>query len=249
MALVGLTILVVKGVAFLQREAASKPTSSSTASDQEEQKGLQWVKAHGGSVSYARSRKDATAYIAKVELKNAKLTEENLKELIRLEGLQQVNELNLYNTPVTRSGLQELAALKQLHDLNLGLTPLTDVDARALGQLKELQDLNLSSTNITDKGLKELAGLRQLKTLYLIDTQTTVRGVVELQQVLPECRIFSPSSEAEVAAVTALEKLGAKFMRNTRVPSLPVDAVELVGRATSPTNPSICSCTSSNCES
>ena len=92
-----------------------------------------------------------------------------------------LQELNLYGTAVTGSGL--------VH--SQGLT--------------NLRWLNLSGTQITDAGLGQLKGLTSLRTLRLNDTQVTDAGIVHLKGLTPRAWRTVPLSSLARDADTTRE--------------------------------------------
>ena len=93
-------------------------------------------------------------------LRKTGLTDEGLKT----RRTEEFAIVSLGETPVTDTGLKELAGLKNLQDLDLFGTKVTDTGLKELVGLKSLQSLYLCSTKVTDAGMKELAGLQSLKT-------------------------------------------------------------------------------------
>src|ERR1700687_868381 len=73
--------------------------------------------------------------IVGVDLKGARITDAELKEL---KDLKELRELNLFGTPVTDAGLKELKDLKNLQTLSLSYTPVTDAGLEELKALKRL---------------------------------------------------------------------------------------------------------------
>jgi hypothetical protein len=64
------------------------------------------------------------------------------------------------NTRVTDDGLKELAALKGLQLLWLGATHVSDAGLKELAGLDDLETLSLGYTKVTDAGLEDLAKLK-----------------------------------------------------------------------------------------
>ena len=91
--------------------------------------------------------------VARVYLRDTKITDADLEDLKGLKGLR---NLNLTGTKITDAGLKELKELKGLQELNLSETKITDAGLKDLKELKGLQKLNLSHAKITDAGLKDL---------------------------------------------------------------------------------------------
>jgi len=64
--------------------------------------------------------------------------------------------LNLNKTKITDEGLKELVRVKNLETLFLDGTGITDVGLKELYKLNELKILYLRNTKVTKKGVKEL---------------------------------------------------------------------------------------------
>jgi thiol-disulfide isomerase/thioredoxin len=124
--------------------------------------------------------------IITVNLTGAQVTDETLKELKGLKGLQQ---LKLTDTQVTDAGLKELKGLEELQILFLNKTQVTDAGLKELKGLKKLQRLGLTRTKVTDAGLKELKELKKLRFLFLSKTRVTEAGMDDLEKALPKLKI------------------------------------------------------------
>ena len=90
------------------------------------------------------------------------LTEEGLRELVRLDKLEL---LHFERSQITDKGLKEVAKLQNLESLHFNGTPITDAGLKELAKLQNLKGLSLEDTKITDAGLKEVAKLQKLKSL------------------------------------------------------------------------------------
>lgn len=110
--------------------------------------------------------------------------------LVHLERLTRLSCLNLYGTHITDDGLVHLRGLAQLQSLGLGGTQVTDAGLAHLRGLTRLVILYLHNTQVTDAGLVHLGGLTQLRQLKLVGTDVTDAGVQRLQKVLPKCNIW-----------------------------------------------------------
>lgn len=140
--------------------------------------------------------------------------------LQRLQGLSNLEVLNLYGNQVTDAGLTHLQPLNKLRELNLSLLaitdkglkhllPLTKLDhlellysegfagpaltngmVEFLEPLSNLTTLNLTGAKFTDAGLERLRVLKKLKTLQLVRTGVTEVGMRAFQVALPECELI-----------------------------------------------------------
>lgn len=132
------------------------------------------------------------------------------EQLPFLSQLPRVEELFLYQSPVSETGLSQLAGLTRLHDLCLSgsriasdeleslagmpaLEELTLYDDRVcvnglqqIARLTNLRQLDLTGAQITDTGLRHLVGLKRLN---LTDCPVSAAGLQQLAAVLTECDI------------------------------------------------------------
>jgi hypothetical protein len=108
---------------------------------------------------------------------------EQIKNLLTVS--QQVTWLDLSNAKLTEEGLKELSKLPNVTRLRLDKTNITDASLAHLKGLPNLEYLNLYNTQVTDKGLPQLAPLKNLKSLYLWQTQVSPEGVQNLQKQIP----------------------------------------------------------------
>jgi hypothetical protein len=97
------------------------------------------------------------------------------------------------NKNVTDSGLRAIEELDQLQMLDLCDTPIGDSGVARLVRLHQLRNLNLANTCITDVGLKHIQNLRQLNLLHLEGTKVTAEGIANLREALPNTKILTPS--------------------------------------------------------
>ncbi|HTV48765.1 MAG TPA: leucine-rich repeat domain-containing protein [Phycisphaerae bacterium] len=113
-----------------------------------------------------------------IDLHNTNMTDSGLEELSGFTSLQSLDLSG--DDQVTDMGLQKLAGLTQLQYLNLNGTQVTDASLQEIAGFTQLQTLNLDNTSVSDVGLKELVSLTQLHTLDLGDTQVSDTGLKEL---------------------------------------------------------------------
>ena len=109
------------------------------------------------------------------------LTEADLKTVV---------ELTLSHTPITDTGLKDLARLKGLTHIYLNNTKITDSGLKELAKCKQLKSVSLQRTKVTDAGIKSLLKLPNLIELDLRITEVTKRGVALVQRALPKCRLY-----------------------------------------------------------
>lgn len=128
---------------------------------------------------------DGLSELEVLNLAGSDITDVGLRSL---EGLANVSRLDVSRVAVSDAGLIHLKALTGLRWLNLnGPNGITDEGLQHLGELEELEELYLGSTNLTDTGLEHLQGLTKLRKLYLSGTKVTGAGVARLKAVLTAC--------------------------------------------------------------
>lgn len=101
--------------------------------------------------------------IERIELKGAKIKDEDLK---KLSGLKNLKYVGLYQVRVGDKGIEHLA------------------------EIPTLTELELSGTNMTDKGLDALAKLPNLKKLFIRNTMVTEKKVEEFRAAHPEVTVY-----------------------------------------------------------
>ena len=117
-----------------------------------------------------------------------------------LEGLTQVERLNLGGTRITDAGLERLKTLTQLQVLCLSSTLVTDGGLEHLNGLSHLQAVILNGIPITDAGLEHLKRLPELRVFEIVGTNVTDEGV---QKLHGRCRsaIFRGSQGADLSTI------------------------------------------------
>ncbi len=107
-----------------------------------------------------------------------------------LKGLTQLQVLDLMGTLVSDAGLKHLKGLIRLRVLNLRVADISDAGLRHLKGLTQLQELDLFGTKVSDAGLQYLKGLNELREVNLMDTGVTDAGASDLQRALPKTIII-----------------------------------------------------------
>ena len=92
-------------------------------------------------------------------------------------GLEELEELGLYDCYIDENIFQYLKRLGRLRKLSLKYTGLTDALLRNVSNLRELIELDISCNNITDLGLKHVSNLTKLTKLDISDTFITDAGM------------------------------------------------------------------------
>jgi hypothetical protein len=151
--------------------------------DDAEFKAVTFVHKLGGSV-----QRDAFASgqpVVAADLYGTPTTDAGLQQLT---GLARLKNLDLSYTRITDKGMKELVRLGQLHALALAGTSVTEAGLKELAALEAIESLDLSSVTLTAAGCKELARCKSLRTLFL-SVPPCQPGLTELQEALPLCKI------------------------------------------------------------
>jgi hypothetical protein len=187
LALVG--FLVVRGI--LDRPAPVVEIRATLAS---ERRAVRWVYSVGGSVNDTK-RLDQLAEpwaVRSVYLHrdhcDDKVTDASLAQL---EGLPDLDTLNLGGARIDGSGLAHLRASTKLKWLSLECTHVDDAGLTNLAGFSDLTYLNLLSTPVTDASVDVLLKLPRLEMVVVSGTKLTEAGVKRLRKGLPACRVVS----------------------------------------------------------
>jgi Leucine-rich repeat (LRR) protein len=118
------------------------------------------------------------------------LSETTIKDaaLVEIGKLEKLEDLNLWHTRVTDSGLAALTSSK-LKRLNLDDTNIGDGAIEHLAKIESLEFLHIGKTAVTDEKIGELAKLKNLKDLILTNTTLSKKAVASLQEKLPKTNI------------------------------------------------------------
>jgi hypothetical protein len=111
--------------------------------------------------------------VLSVKLSGRKFTDD---DLALLEGIPDLEELNLFEAQVTDDGLKKLRPLHNLRKLNLQRTQITDAGLAELQNHPSLEELDIQETKVTDAGLKNLTPLTNLRLLATPSATFTPRG-------------------------------------------------------------------------
>lgn len=124
---------------------------------------------------------------------------EGLRGLVHAKGLQ---ELELWNCPVTTAGLARLPPLPNLKNLMLASYPhdastnLGDAALAPLAACPNLEYVRLSyCDNVTDTGIAFLSKLHKLRELSLGGSKVTAAGAAKLKQSIPGVTLIYGWSE------------------------------------------------------
>jgi hypothetical protein len=117
-----------------------------------------------------------------------RLTTEALSYISKFE---QLSGIGINGSPVTDSGLAELAKAKGLQDLTLEYCtgPFTGAGLKHLASLPLLRHLTLRGTPLDESSVGSLKLLTSLRVLDVGQTQRVADDIVDLHKALPKCAI------------------------------------------------------------
>jgi hypothetical protein len=151
--------------------------------------------------------------VALVDLEGRPVTNEDLKPLAALSGLEQ---LNLDRTKIAPGGLAPLAGLTNLTSLSLAGTAIGDADLVSLHRLRKLRTLHLEDTGVGDAGMAHLESLAALDSLTVHGSKVTgaglgpLCGLPKLRQLwLDQCQI-TPATVEWLKQMRALKRLAIR---------------------------------------
>ncbi|MCA9078748.1 MAG: hypothetical protein KDA93_27235 [Planctomycetaceae bacterium] len=149
----------------------------------------------GVPVEFNPSQKKLTSYQVGMiggytALKSLQLWGVTDADVHKLRGLTNLEDLSLYESPITDEACESLSELTGLQRLTLTGAKLTDAGCEFLGRMDHLQYLSLgdfyadsTTIEITDAGLSHLVGLTQLRGLDLVAPRVTDEGLKSLAKL------------------------------------------------------------------
>lgn len=99
-----------------------------------------------------------------------------------LEGLTNLQELNLWQTRITDASGAAVAKLSKLRTLRLTGTAIGDSFITQLKEMPDLATIELANTKVTDASLAHLAGFPSLKSITSYGTAVTDAGAKPLSE-------------------------------------------------------------------
>lgn len=117
-----------------------------------------------------------------------------------IASLDQVEELDLFESRVDPGFLTDVKEMASLWKLSLYRTQVTDDSLAELSDARQIEVLDLMATRITDAGLVHLRELEQLNLLNLRATAVTDAGARELSAYLPHTKIEYGAIDAAAIA-------------------------------------------------
>jgi hypothetical protein len=173
--------------------------------------GLDWVGALGGAYELgsdgavralhlrqsfvADSDLDRVAQLASLEKLDLSLTRVTDLGLLRLKGLRNVRELNLYYAElVTDEGLATMRDWQKIERINARGTKVTDNTLAILAGKKSIVALDVGFAEVTDSGLQHLSSLTGLRELAFGGNKLTEVGL-QVLRTLPQLRVLDLSGK------------------------------------------------------
>lgn len=132
-----------------------------------------WAISKGGGVSLTvddlvireASRLPAEPFrIDGIDLNNQKIDEADLS---RLEPLEHLRYLHLYDSGITDAGLAHIARIDSLEELELSYNDITDEGLQKLAPLSKLTTLFARGTGVTPEGADALRAARPGVTIHV----------------------------------------------------------------------------------
>lgn len=109
-----------------------------------------------------------------------------------LEGLTQLENLELADSKVGDAGLKTLRRLSRLRNLDLSSTEVSDEGLESLSAFQDLEVLSLrGNVQLTDKCLEHLKKLPKVRWVKLDSTQVTDKGIADFRTLRPAVKIFN----------------------------------------------------------
>ena len=183
------------------------PVAGPRATLDSERRAVEWVYSVGGSVNDTKRIDQLaepwvvrTVYLHRDRC-DGKVTDAGLAQL---EGLPDLDTLNLGGAKIDGSGVAHLRESKKLKWLSLECTQVDDAGVTNLAGFSELAYLNLLSTPVTDAAADVLVKLHRLEMVVVSGTKMTEAGVEKLRKALPSCRVVTDVK----AGLKALSELG-----------------------------------------
>lgn len=130
-----------------------------------------------------------------------------------LAAMTKMKRMTICASKITGSGFAHLQGMKQIESINLHSAPASDAGLEAIGKLTSLKRLEVVHTNVTDAGLKHLAKLVNLQQLHVHGKETTVTAFPFLGQLreLYELDIYDRAASnqtcEQIAQLPKLRKL------------------------------------------
>ncbi|TWT32685.1 leucine-rich repeat domain-containing protein [Blastopirellula retiformator] len=141
------------------------------------------------------------------------------QELAIVDGLPELEVLDLRGAPITNQALVHIENLPKLQELYLGGSVITDVEQTLfrttitddalphITKLKTLRLLSLARTGVTDAAIPPLAELPNLETLFLVDVQVTDAAIDDLAKLKSLKHLYLHETPVTAEGVKQLQEL------------------------------------------
>jgi len=162
----------------------------------------------------ALARLDRFPRLTMLGLYRTRITDEGLKYVGKLHGLE---SLDVSHSRITDSGVAHLKGLRGLKTLRLNHTLITDSGLEHLEGMLDLKTLELSGASLTDKGMVHLRGFVKLKSLNLDATRANERAP-QLGELL---RLLTREANGETLSLSEKQRLESLQRQEERYKTLP----------------------------
>jgi Leucine-rich repeat (LRR) protein len=160
------------------------------------------------------------AVLTKLEVLNLSQTKINDSGIENLGKMKRLRVLNLYQTKTTDAGLKKISDLKSLQVLELIFAPVTQKGIKELAELPELTSLSVGGPTITDAEVTEFAKLPELKSLQIVmskvgrDGFKSLAGLEKLQSLE---LVALPVNNDDLQELTSLKQLRSLSLAGTTI--------------------------------
>jgi internalin A len=180
--------------------------ASATAAENKGIPDTRWIEDAGGAVI-----RDAAGRVTGVDLRASWVTDADLRKLVELRDLTQ---LDLSLTRITDQGMQELKPLPGIVDLNLYYAEyVTDEGMAAIKDWKKLKRLNVHGTKSSDTTLEHISGITTLESLNIGSAVMTDVGLERLTTLPNLKELTMGGNEIGDAGLQALREMpGLRFL-------------------------------------
>lgn len=180
--------------------------------------GFVWANKDGKERHSAADLPKGEFTLSGINLDGKAITDEGMETF---RGCKGITQLDLYNTPISDTGLAVFKGRTNLTHLLLSGTKVTDDGLGYFKDCRGLQELHLYSTDVSDAGVKHFTGLTTLTALHLGKTKVTDDGLAAFKDCtrLKELHLYNTAiSDAGVkhfAGCTGLNHFGANYTKLT----------------------------------
>ncbi len=202
----------------LDKPTPDPPTDREAAEFVFKRGGFVWVNKDGKERHSAADLPKGEFTLSGINLDGKTITDEGMDTF---RGCKGVVQLDLYNTPISDTGLAVFKGRTNLTHLLLSSTKVTDAGLGHFKDCRGLQELHLYSTDVSDAGMKHFTGLTTLTALHLGKTKVTDAGLAAFKDCtrMKELHLYNTAvGDAGVrhfAGCTGLTYFGANYTKLT----------------------------------